>query len=178
MPPDPGRRRQEKDALLKLERSLGSGLPALLLLLLLASGAAAQPAKLSLPDLEGEQRSLADLRGKWVVVNFWATWCPPCIEEIPELVLFHDRHKDKDAVVWGINFEEISKERLKAFLDDFLVSYPISRMAPAAISPLGPIMGLPTTFLVDPEGRLAAKHTGPVTADMLENYIEKQNNPR
>ena len=60
-----------------------------------------------MPDLSGKMRSLEDYRGKWVIVNYWATWCPPCQEEIPDLVDFHDSHKDTDAVVLGVNFEDI-----------------------------------------------------------------------
>jgi len=145
-------------------------------LLLMTTTVQAEPAKLSLPDMAGGQQSLADKRGKWVVVNFWATWCPPCIEEIPELVLFHEQHKNEDAVVWGINFEDIDAGALNHFLEDFFVTYPISMMSPAGVTPLGPIMGLPTTFVVDPEGNLVAKQTGPVTAEMLEKFIHKKNN--
>ncbi|MDZ7752283.1 MAG: TlpA disulfide reductase family protein [Gammaproteobacteria bacterium] len=157
---------------LKCLRTLLAGL------LLVTVGVHAEPAKLALPDMDGNPHSLADLRGKWVVVNFWATWCPPCIEEIPELVLFHEANKDKGAVVWGVNFEDIDAAGLNDFLEDFFVTYPISMMRPAGVTPLGPIMGLPTTFVVDPEGKLVAKQTGPVTAEMLENFIEKKNNQR
>ena len=74
--------------------------------LLFAGPAMAEPVEYSLPDLDGKMHSLADYRGKWVIVNYWATWCPPCQEEIPDLVNFHDSHKDDDAVVLGINLED------------------------------------------------------------------------
>ncbi len=60
-----------------------------------------------LPDLEGKPVSLSDFRGKWVIVNYWATWCPPCLDEIPELVSLHDDNRDK-LVVLGVDYEEIN----------------------------------------------------------------------
>lgn len=131
----------------------------------------AAPVDFSLPDLNGVQRKLSEFRGKWVIVNYWATWCPPCLDEIPELVDFHESHKDKNAVVLGVDFEDISIGELKEFVDDYFMNYPVLHMKPARGSDLGIITGLPTTFLVSPTGELVAKQTGPVTAKMIENFI-------
>jgi thiol-disulfide isomerase/thioredoxin len=140
----------------------------------LASGVAlAEPVDYSLPDLNGKSHSLADYRGKWVIVNYWATWCPPCQEEIPDLVDFHDRHKDGDAVVIGINFEDIDQKQLETFVDSFLISYPVLRSAPLASTPLGPVPGLPTTYIIAPDGSPVARQVGPVTAKQLDEYITK-----
>ncbi len=128
----------------------------------------------SLPDVSGKEHSLADYRGKWVIVNYWATWCPPCQEEIPDLVDFHDRHKDDDAVVIGINFEDVGEEQLSAFVDSFLISYPILRSEPVAETPLGPVPGLPTTYIVAPDGEPVARQVGPVTGKQLEDYIARK----
>jgi thiol-disulfide isomerase/thioredoxin len=143
-------------------------------LCLVAGAALAEPVEYSLPDLNGNTHSLAEYRGKWVVVNFWATWCPPCQEEIPDLVSFHDRHKDKDAVVIGINFEDIGKEQLESFVDSFLISYPVLRSEPSATTPLGPIPGLPTTYIIAPDGSPVARQVGPVTTRQLEDYIARK----
>ena len=141
---------------------------------LLVPSVFADPVDYSLPDLNGKTHSLADYKGKWVVVNYWATWCPPCQEEIPDLVNFHDRHKDNDAVVVGINFEDIGKEQLETFVDSFLISYTVLRSEPSAATPLGPIPGLPTTYIIDPEGSPVARQVGPVTIQQLEDYIAKK----
>ena len=135
---------------------------ALLVGLLLGAQASAETVDFTLPDLEGKPHKLSDYRGKWVVVNYWATWCPPCLEEIPELEVFHANHQDKDAVVLGVNMEEIDLESLKAFVDDQFISYPIL---------LGRVTGLPTSYLVSPAGELAARQVGPITADAIESFI-------
>jgi thiol-disulfide isomerase/thioredoxin len=128
----------------------------------------------TLPDIDGKQQKLSDFRGKWVVVNYWATWCPPCVAEIPELVDFHEAHKNKDAVVVGVNFEEIETPKLREFVDSYFMSYPILRMKPAPRSTLGLIEGLPTSFLISPSGMLVAQQSGQITAKLIEEFIAEQ----
>lgn len=146
----------------------------------MTGAAVAEPVDYSLPDMSGKTHSLEDYRGKWVIVNYWATWCPPCQEEIPDLVDFHDKHKDSDAVVLGINYEDVSAEQLASFVDSFLISYPVLRSEPVAVTPLGAIPGLPTTYIIAPDGSPVARQVGPVTRKQLEDYIKKkkqQGNP-
>lgn len=147
---------------------------AVVFVFLFAGAASAEPVDYSLPDLQGNTHSIADYKGKWVIVNYWATWCPPCQEEIPDLVDFHDRHKDHDAVVLGVNFEDVGKEQLSSFVDSFLISYPILLSEPLASTPLGMIPGLPTTFIIAPDGSPVARQVGPVTGKQLEEYIERK----
>ena len=128
----------------------------------------------TLKDLKGQTHKLSDYRGKWVVVNYWATWCPPCLEEIPDLSDFHDKHKDKDAVVLGINNEELPLSRLKDFSESYLISYPVLP-APRDISAdymLGPVPALPTTYIVSPSGRVLARNVGPLTGEMIESFMK------
>ncbi len=131
---------------------------------------------MALTDLQGVEHSLADYRGKWVIVNYWATWCPPCLEELPELERFHNRHKERAAVVWGVNREDISREDLQAFVEAQRISYPLFQIPADAPSPLGPVRGIPTTYLVSPEGEVVARHVGLVTARKLERFLQRHRN--
>jgi len=147
-----------------------SRLSALLLLLVLPC--AAQAIDMPLVAVDGSKHNLNQYQGKWLVVNYWATWCPPCIVEMPELQSFHDEHADRDAMVLGINAELISQNRLQTFLEDYFISYPIFISKPGQQSELGLIPGLPTTFLVTPQGKVVAREIGPVTQEMLEQFIQ------
>jgi thiol-disulfide isomerase/thioredoxin len=128
--------------------------------------------ELQLPDIHGHMHKLSDYRGQWVVLNFWATWCPPCLEEIPDLLLFNERNRDKGVVVIGINFENVEIPDLVNFIEEQFIDYPILRMRPISMTPLGRVYGLPTTFIVSPDGEVANIHTGAVTIAELEKYIQ------
>jgi len=135
---------------------------------------AAEEVDFTLPDVNGKKVSLSDYRGKWVVVNYWANWCPPCLEEIPDLVAFHEKHKDTDAVVLGVSFEEVNKDYLAEFIDSHFMSYPVLQMEPAPMTVLGPVMGLPTTYIISPTGERVARQEGPITGDALEKFLERK----
>ncbi|MFO7603777.1 MAG: TlpA disulfide reductase family protein [Gammaproteobacteria bacterium] len=126
----------------------------------------------SLKDLNGKIHKLSDYRGKWVVVNFWATWCPPCLDEIPELIEFHQAHQATTAVVLGINHEQPDLEYLKEFVDQAFVNYPVLLTQGDEKLPFGNLRGLPTTVLVSPQGVPVVKRTGVVTRQDLEQAIQ------
>lgn len=152
-----------------------SGVLALLGLLMTAPAVADGPVDFSLQDLDGNARTLSEFRGKWVVVNYWATWCPPCLEEIPDLVDFHARHQATDAVVIGINYEDIPAPQLRAFAEEYFINYPILQaedMRPAH-ERLG-VGGLPTTYIISPEGEPVARQVGGITDEVLEDYIKRK----
>ena len=144
-----------------------------LILFLFSTQLFAEPVDMTLTDLDGKQVRLSDYRGKWVIVNYWATWCPPCREEMPELESFHAAYEKDKAVVLGLNTEVIDKQRILDFLDEYFISYPNFIVGPVAESPLGRIPGLPTTFVITPQGELVARQVGGVTREMIENFIEK-----
>ena len=132
----------------------------------------AQAIEMQLKGLDGSIQQLSDFRGKWVVVNYWATWCPPCIEEMPELQAFHDANVGR-AIVIGINTEVVSRDRILEFLDDYFITYPVFTSPPLFESELGSIPGLPTTFLISPQGNVEARQVGGVTREMIKKFIDK-----
>ena len=132
-----------------------------------------QAVNFSLQDIHGKTHALSDYRGKWVIVNFWATWCPPCLDEIPELVEFHQAHYKKDAVVLGVDYEQPDLEYLKEFVDQTFINYPVLRTTQADTFPFGSLRGLPTTVIVSPEGVPVLKRTGAVTKSELEQAIKE-----
>jgi peroxiredoxin len=150
----------------------------LLLGVFTAITAFADPVDFTLNDVDGKPRSLSEFRGKWVIVNYWATWCPPCLDEIPDLVEFHEKHKDKDAVVLGISFEEADREQLLEFVDQHFMTYPVLSMDPVPVTPLGPVLGLPTTYIISPQGERVARQEGPITGAAIEAYLERKQQMR
>ncbi len=151
-------------------------LSGLLMMVVSCTAWAAPTQDVTFVDLAGKPVKLSDYRGKFVVVNFWATWCPPCLVEIPDLVMFHEAHAGKDAVVIGVNYEDIPVEKVKAFAESQMINYPIVRLQgpiDGRNTPFGPLKGLPTTFMVDPQGRVVARHTGMVDQQGLENFMKK-----
>jgi len=156
----------------------GLQLMALLLSFGLATSAwAASPEKpIKLTDLDGNESLLSDYQGKWVILNLWATWCPPCLVEIPDLVMFHEANKDKNAIVIGVNYEDNDPAKVKAFAESQMINYPIVRFegkTDGVTSPLGALKGLPTTYMIAPDGTVVAARTGMVDQKMLEEFMER-----
>lgn len=132
---------------------------------------------LELPTLDGTSYDLAAHRGKWVVVNYWATWCTPCLEEMPELSALASLREHIE--VLGLAYEDIEPDAMRDFLERHPVTYPIAIVdtrAPPADFPAP--RGLPMTWLIAPDGHLAGEFLGPVTAASLEQAIAEAGGPR
>lgn len=139
-----------------------------LLLALMVS--AAQAADFKVTDTKGKTHSLSGYKGNWVLVNYWATWCPPCLEEIPDLIALHENKKNK-LVVIGVAMDYRNAKQVTDFAEGLLVEYPIVLGTPEIISQIGPVQGLPTTYLFNPEGKMVAQQVGLITRASVESYI-------
>lgn len=138
---------------------------------------AAPAKKPEIPTLEvttydGKPYKLADHRGKWVVVNFWATWCEPCKKEIPDFNKFDAQREDVEFI--GLAYEEIERADMDAFLKVIPINYPMAILdvynPPADFDT--PV-GLPLTYVIAPDGKVASKFLGPVTLMDLEKVVSK-----
>ncbi len=127
----------------------------------------------TLATVEGEERSLVDFRGDYVLVNFWATWCPPCRAETPRLQNFYEDHRDQGIVIVGVNQQE-TPERAGGFAEDFGVTYPMLLDRTGEVSDGYRVSTqMPVSYLVDPDGVVVDVHLGEVLPGDLEELLER-----
>ncbi len=141
--------------------------------LLLLGSSPGQAEGFQLTDTDGKAHSLAGYKGKWVLVNYWATWCPPCLEEIPDLIALHENKKNNLAVI-GVAIDYRSSKQVTDFAESLLVNYPIVLGTSKVVNQIGPVQGLPTTYLYNPEGKMVAQQVGPITREAVQKYIASQ----
>jgi thiol-disulfide isomerase/thioredoxin len=114
---------------------------------------------LELQDLEGEVHQLDDYRGQVVAINFWATWCAPCRDELPSMQTTYEAFKDQGFVILGVNVGE-DWDTVAPFLESFLIEFPILLAPDSTILDEWQVMGLPTTFFVDRQGNVTHRING------------------
>lgn len=141
-------------------------------LLLFALGAAAH--EFTLKDTQGHVHHLTDYRGKWVLVNFWATWCAPCLEELPDLAALYNAHKDTDLIVIGIAMEYPSTNVVLDFLRSHPLPYPVVLGDYKIAKQIGAVQALPTSYLFDQSGNLVSSQSGTVTRASVEEFIRSR----
>lgn len=134
-----------------------------------------QVGNFSFKDIDGKAHQFSEYKGKWVIVNYWATFCGPCVAEIPALNSFAKRHKDK-VVVLGMEAGETPTDELKQFMDQKKIAYPVIPTQDSTMFALGLVYGVPTTFVVNPQGEIVDTHMGAITSAMLQNYLRADNN--
>lgn len=144
----------------------------LLLCSQLASAEVVTKSNFLLKDMAGVQHQLTQYKGKWVLVNYWATWCPPCLEEVPDLVNLYDQHRQKDLMVLGVVFDYKDVSEVKAYVDDMLMSYPIVLGDDSVVEQIGAADVMPTTFIYNPKGKLVKIKRGIVTKPYIEGLIK------
>lgn len=149
---------------------------ALLILSLSLNGTAYAEAEtvedFSFKDIKGKTHKFSDYRGKWVIVNYWGTYCPPCLEEIPDLVNFSTKHK-KDAVVLGMDAGGTNVADLTEFAEENFMDYLIAPVQESTITAFGVLSGIPTTYVVTPSGEVAARVVGIINLEAVEQLMQQ-----
>ena len=126
-------------------------------------------------DIQGKNQRLVDYRGKWVLVNFWATWCPPCQEETPDLIALYNAHKNTDLVVIGVALDS-TRAAVTEFVSKFAIPYPIIISSyTASETEVGTVEALPTTYLYDPTGKQVIYQEGAVSRSDVETLLALKN---
>jgi len=122
-------------------------------------------------DTDGKRHRIGDYRGRWVVVNFWATWCTPCIREIPEIAAFAKAHGAKDAIVLGIALDVEDPAKVLEFARKTGHDYALVLGDAKIEKQFGRVKGLPTTIIFDPQGKRVYDRLGTVTKKSLEEVL-------
>lgn len=128
----------------------------------------------TLQTLSGEKFTLSDLQGKKVVLNFWATWCPPCKEEMPHLQEYYEDYSKEDNVeIIGVNFtyRDGSKEKVQQFVDSFDLTFPIPMIEEKGVDEQYRVLTIPSTFMIDSQGRIQHHIVGPLDQKSLREYV-------
>lgn len=125
-----------------------------------------------LKDLDGKSVKLSDFKGKVVILNFWATWCPPCRREIPSFVSLQKEYGDKGLVIIGVSLDEKGPAAVKPFISKMGINYPVVMGDPKVAADYGGIAVVPTTFVIDRNGNVAAMHEGDAPRATFESQIK------
>ena len=132
----------------------------------------------TLVDLDGNEHTLAELRGKPVIVNFWATWCAPCRIEMPEFEEAFADYASDDLVILALNREETPETVEEFFVDELGLSFTPLLDSMADVADSYGVFNMPTTYFVNPDGMVSAVHRGPLARVQLDGYMEQTLNPQ
>lgn len=138
-----------------------------------APGSGQPAAPFSLPDLKGDTFDSASLNGKPAVINFFATWCPPCRGEIPGFVEVYEKYKGQGFVLVGISLDTDTREKLPAFVEEQKISYPVLLGDPSTARAYGGVSAIPTTFFIGKDGAIRNVHVGFMDKAAFEAEVVK-----
>ncbi|PLX32184.1 MAG: hypothetical protein C0600_03495 [Ignavibacteria bacterium] len=127
----------------------------------------------SLKDKDGNTVTLASLEGKVVVLNFWATWCPPCRAEIPDFKKVYQNYREKGVEIIGVSLDQKGWSAVRPFLKKWDINYPVVLGDAKIARAYGNIRSIPTTFIIDREGTITDSHVGAMSEDMLIKTFKK-----
>ena len=145
---------------------LGLGLKVIFFVALLGlSGCAKEP---SYRVADGSQMQLSELRGNWVLINYWADWCRPCREEIPELNILHQRQEGEPIFVLGVNFDYLEGQELTDLIGEMGIEFPVLVDDPQVLVGYAAAEVLPMTVIIPPQGEVHKVLVGPQTAETIE----------
>ncbi|WP_225445797.1 TlpA disulfide reductase family protein [Paenibacillus arenosi] len=130
-----------------------------------------------LKTLEGESIKLSDYRGKKVILNMWATWCPPCKVEMPDMQKIYEKYKDENVTILAVNMTQTEKnvDSIPTFLDEMGITFPVVLDPKSEIAFIYQSYMLPTSYVIDSNGIVQQKITGPMHYEMMEKMITEIN---
>ena len=127
-----------------------------------------------LNDIEGRHITFSSLKGKWIFINYWASWCAPCLNEIKTINQFYKTHDNSKFIFFAVNYEGLAKSTQINLIQKHHIHYPSLATDPAASLKLGDITGVPVTFVYNPQGKLEDTVYGELTIERLNAYVIKQ----
>ncbi|SOC43013.1 TlpA disulfide reductase family protein [Ureibacillus acetophenoni] len=127
----------------------------------------------TLSDLNGKAVNLSDFKGKIVILNFWTTWCPPCIEEMPEMQRFYEKNKDHRIEIVAVNLTNFDngQQAIESFVQDYGLTFPVLLDKDGVLRSMYEILTIPTSFILDTEGGVFQKIVGPMNEQMMDEIV-------
>ncbi len=126
-----------------------------------------------LKTLDGDSMKLSDYRGKRIILNMWATWCPPCRAEMPDIQDFYEANQDKGIIILGVNLTSSEKqpENIAKFIDEFGLTFPVVLDEKNSVADRYQVVSIPTTYMIDSRGVIQQKIIGPMNKEMMEEFV-------
>ncbi|SOC21663.1 peroxiredoxin [Ureibacillus xyleni] len=128
----------------------------------------------TLSDMNGTHINLSDLRGKIVILNFWATWCPPCRAEMPHMQNFYEKNKDNGVEIIAVNLTALDegKQAVEKFINEYGLTFPVVLDESGSVGKLYEILTIPTSYIIDAKGRIFQKFVGSMDEQIMEDMIK------